>query len=146
IDAANLTPEADQITLVAGATYTLTEVNNLWGGATGLPNIATGSDVTVFGSGAVIKRSSAAVTPAFRLFDVSEGASLTLKNVTRQGGRTAPGGGATGGAVQNRGTLTMDHVTARNNVAEGSPGAVIWGRYPAPGWSAWGGAVYSTGA
>src|SRR5262249_52902267 len=38
INAANLTPEADTITLVAGATFTLTAVNNNeWQGPTGLP-------------------------------------------------------------------------------------------------------------
>src|SRR5688572_17769145 len=55
IDAANQTPEADTITLVGGTTYTLTAVINANNGATGLPTIAAGGDLTVVGHGATIE-------------------------------------------------------------------------------------------
>src|SRR5262249_10621005 len=87
INVANQTPEADTITLVAGNTFSLTAadnftvVDNFTCGATGLPVIAPGGGALVIvGNGDKIERSTAAGTPAFRLFDVAAGASLTLKN------------------------------------------------------------------
>ena len=86
MNAANQTAEADTIALVAGTTYTLTEVNNTTNGPTGLPTIVATEDLTIFGNGGVIERSTASGTPAFRLFDVAAGASLRLENLTLQGG------------------------------------------------------------
>src|SRR5262249_28593393 len=112
INAANLTPEADTITLVASKTFTLNVVDNTTDGATGLPVIAASEDLTVVGNGDIIERSSATGTLAFRLFDVAAGASLALQNVTLQGGLAfrafespVP---AQGGAVYNQGTLVLD--------------------------------------
>src|SRR5262245_19978555 len=59
ITAANQTREADTITLAAGTTFTLTEVNNTADGPTGLPLIVAGEDLTIVGSGDVIERSTA---------------------------------------------------------------------------------------
>lgn len=113
MDAANLTAEADTILLAPATTFTLTEVNNTTNGATGLPTIATGEDLTVLGNGAIVERSTASGTPAFRLLDVAVGASLTLENATLQGGVSF----RPGGAIYSQGTLKLKGVTVQNNVA-----------------------------
>src|SRR5262245_32081503 len=57
INAANLSPEADTITLAPHKTFTLSE--------TGLPDIAAeGGSLTIVGNGDVIERSTARKTPA----------------------------------------------------------------------------------
>src|SRR5262249_14176127 len=89
INAANLTAEADTITLVAGTTFSLTSAYSV----DGLPFIAATENLTIIGNGDVIERSTAKGTPAFRLFDVPAGGSLMLENLTLQGG-LAPAGGA----------------------------------------------------
>jgi hypothetical protein len=86
INAANLTAEADTITLAPGKTFTLTKANNTDHGPTGLPTIAAGEALTIIGNGDVIERSKAPRTPLFRVFAVDDGASLTLENLTVQGG------------------------------------------------------------
>src|SRR5262245_2855624 len=66
IDAANLTVEADTITLAPGKTFTLTAVNN--GHGRGLPVIsASGGSLTIVGNGDVIERKAAKTTPKFGL-------------------------------------------------------------------------------
>lgn len=116
IDAANLTPEADTISLTPSSTFTLTEVNNTSNGATGLPTIATGENLTILGNSGIIERSTASGTPAFRLFDVTAGASLTLENVTLQGGVSF----GPGGAIHSQGTLALRDATVQNNKIAGS--------------------------
>src|SRR5262245_37870910 len=87
IDVANQTPEADQITLAPGKTFTLTEVNNSTRGPTGLPDIAAeGGPLNIIGNGDVIERSKNPAAPAFRLIEVAPGASLTVEHLTLQGG------------------------------------------------------------
>src|SRR5438552_2703155 len=73
--------DTDTINLAANSTYILiTPVTPAPAdGPTGLPTIT--SAITITGKGATIRRGTV-VTPAFRLFDVSQGASLTLKNLT----------------------------------------------------------------
>src|SRR5262245_42716631 len=97
IDAANQSPEADTITLAPGKTFTLTEANSLdstVGGSNGLPTILPeGGSLTIVGNGDVIERRATGRTPQFRLIGVSSSASLTLENLTLQGGRSAVGGG-----------------------------------------------------
>jgi hypothetical protein len=122
INAANATPEADTITLVAGKTFTLTAVNNTTDGATGLPVIAPGENLTIIGNADIIERSTGKGTPAFRLFDVAAGGSLTAKSLTLQGGLAygaIPFRVALGGAVLNLGSLTLDGVMVQNNTAHG---------------------------
>jgi hypothetical protein len=128
--AANQTPEADTITLVPGATYTLTDDyapntagGNFTNGRTGTPNV-TGT-LTVIGNGATIERG----TSDLRLLHVAVGGALTLQNLTLQGGLAR----WEGGAVRNLGTLTMTGVTVQNNTAGFSD-------------SASGGGVYSAGS
>lgn len=148
INAANQTAEADSITLVPGTTYKLTAVDNTAYGATGLPVIAATEDLTILGSGDTIARSTAKSTPAFRLFDVAAGATLTLENMTLTGGLAKGGGalqGGDGGAVDNQGTLTLDGVTIQGNTAQGYDGFTIWG-LGVPGGDGLGGGIYSSGA
>jgi hypothetical protein len=152
IDAANATAQADSITLASGAVFSLVSANNATHGPTGLPVIAaTGGGLTILGSGATIERSGVAGTPAFRLFDVASAGSLTLTNLTLQGG-LALGGSflvaqsqAPGGAILNEGTLALDGVTLQNNTAQGYPGSQ-YSYSPSSGGSAAGGGVYSNGA
>jgi hypothetical protein len=127
INAANKAGGASTITLTAPATspYILTAVNNTANGANGLPVIGSskGVSLTIIGNGDIIERSTAAGTPAFRLFDVAGGNSLTLENLTLQNG-LAQGAGATadGGAIYNQGSLTLTGATVQSNTAQGSNG------------------------
>ncbi len=137
IDTANSTPVADTIELAAGTTFTLTEVNNTTDGSSGLPVIAAaGGSLTILGNGDTIERSSASGTPSFRLFNVAAGASLTLSNVTVQGGKVV----GSGGAIYSSGSLTLDAGTiVRDNQAIGLP---AWGYPFRVGQPAYGGGVY----
>src|SRR5262245_52755538 len=85
INAANVLGGSNTITLTPSVAFTLTAVDNVAHGPNGLPLIAANDHLTILGSGDVIERSSAGGTPAFRLFDVAAGASLTLENLTLQG-------------------------------------------------------------
>ena len=101
-------------------------------GNTGLPVIAANDNLTVLGDGDTIERSTAAGTPDFRLLRVASGGSLTLENLTLQGGmitsvrmgsglaRNLPtilNGGADGAAIYTQGTLDLNGVTVQDNVA-----------------------------
>ncbi|MGH7139106.1 MAG: hypothetical protein ACREHD_25445, partial [Pirellulales bacterium] len=144
INAANTAGGANTITLAAPTTspYLLTAVDNTTDGATGLPVIAAGDSLTIVGNGDTIERSSAAGTPAFRLFDVAAGASLTLGNLTLEGG-LAQGSGvsAEGGGIYSQGTLTLNGLTVENNIAQGANGVPS-----SPGQDAAGGGIYASGA
>jgi hypothetical protein len=142
IKAANLSGGSNTITLVAGTTFALSAVNDTTDGATGLPRIAANDNLTILGNGDLIQRSTATGTPAFRLFDVASGASLSLSNLTLQGGLAFGSGlAAEGGAIYNQGTLTLNSVTVQGNVAQGADGGLSWA-----GQSAEGGGIYSAGA
>jgi len=148
INAANLTPEADTITLVAGKTFTISAADNTTHGPTGLPLIAATESLTIIGNGDVVERSSAAGTPGFRLFDVAAGASLTLQNLTLQNGlalQYALFVPAEGGAVYNQGELTLDAVTVQGNSARGFDGPQDRLTFGFPGGDAAGGGIYSSG-
>ena len=152
INAANANGGANTITLAANTTFDLTAVNNTTNGANGLPVIsgATVADnLTIIGTGGdAIDRSSAAGTPAFRLFDVANGNSLTLENVTLQNGLALGlGTAADGGAVFNQGALTLSGVTVQNNVAIGADGKIFAGASStlATASDAAGGGVWSSG-
>ena len=112
INSANSSGAADTITLAPGAMFSLTAVNNSTSGPTGLPQIAGGGGLTILGSGATIERSGAAGTEAFRLFDVASDGSLSLTNLTLQGGLALGAsfaqGQAQGGAILNQGALSLD--------------------------------------
>jgi predicted outer membrane repeat protein len=117
INAANALGGSNTITLVAGNTFTLTaRVQGF-----GLPAIAANNNLTIQGNGDTIERSTASGIPTFGLFNVAPGASLTLANVTLQGGYTARGG-----AVFNQGALDLKGVTVQNNVAYFGAGGGIY--------------------
>jgi hypothetical protein len=130
INAANKAGGSNTITLAANTTFDLTAVNNTTNGTNGLPviyggggNKGAGADnLTINGLGSdIIQRNLAA--PAFRLFDVAQGASLTLDNVTLQGGKAfGSGAAADGGAIYNQGTLTLLNTIVQNNTAQGNNG------------------------
>jgi hypothetical protein len=149
INAANLAGGANTITLAAGKTFSVNEVNNATDGATGLPVIAANDDLTIVGNGDTIERYTAKGTPAFRLFDVAGGASLMLTNLTLQRGLTFGAGvSAAGGAIYSQGTLTLNGVTVQNNTAQGSdgsPGNVYSGGNGYGGSNSLGGGVYIAG-
>ena len=118
-------------------TYDLSTVNNNTSGPVGLPAIT--SNLAIVGnasSGAVIERSTAGGTPAFRLLYVSAAGSLSLEDLTLSGGMAqgfaggssdqgggGGGGAGMGGAVyDNGGTFTAEGVTFTNNQAVGGQG------------------------
>ena len=113
VNAANATAEADTITLAAGRTFTLDSFDMSTGdsseGPAGLPAVVAGEDLTVVGNGDIIERSTN--NGGFRFFNVAAGGTLTLRNLTLQGGYNT----YRGGALFNRGTLTLDRVVVQNN-------------------------------
>jgi hypothetical protein len=131
VNSANDTPEEDTITLGPGI-YTLTTVDNDTDGANGLPSIR--STVTLRGAGAdrtVVERDGAA--PFFRLVHIGATGRLILDEITLRGGVAfsdrLPGDvNTSGGAIVNRGTLSiMNSVLMGNSVQGlfGSGGAII---------------------
>jgi hypothetical protein len=141
IKAANAVGGSNTITLAAGTTFTLTAVDNTADGATALPVIAAKDNLTIAGNGDTIARSNAGGTPAFRLLDLAPGASLTLQNLTLQGGLAwGDGVWAEGGAIYSQGTLTLNGVTVQNNQALGEDGG-----QDQPGSGAAGGGIYIAG-
>jgi hypothetical protein len=118
------------ITLQPHTTFTLTAVNNTADGPTGLPVVAAGNHLTILGNGDTIQRNTN-VKAAFRLFDVAAGAALTLRDVTLTGGLSD----GPGGAIFNRGNLTLQNAIVEDNTAR-----------PAAGWpDALGGGIWSAG-
>jgi hypothetical protein len=77
---------SDSIFLPTNSTQTLSTVDNTTFGPTGLPVIR--SAIIIFGNNSRIVRSSAAGTPAFRIFAVNETGNLTLRNSIVSGGKT----------------------------------------------------------
>ena len=146
INLANAAGGSNTITLSAApsAPYTLTAVDNTTDGATGLPVIAPGNNLTIVGNSDTLGRSTASGTPAFRLFDVAGGAALTLKGLTLQNGLASGlGVSAQGGAIYTQGPLTLDGVTVQNNTAQGVNGAQgVSGGAGDNGGDAFGGGVY----
>jgi hypothetical protein len=123
INAANTAGGSNTITLVAGKTFTLAAVDNTTDGATGLPVIAANNTLTIVGNSDTIERSTASGTPAFRLFDVASGASLSLDKLTVQNGLALGDGSgaasAEGGAIYSQGSLALNAVTVQQNTAQG---------------------------
>jgi Bacterial Ig domain len=125
IATANGTPGGGTLVLATGCVYTLESANNTTEGGTGLP-VITGN-VAVQGAGATIARSTATGVPAFRIFDVADGGSLTLNALTLSNG-LANNGQQGGGAIFNHGTLTVSAGTFTNNsspAATGTSGGAI---------------------
>jgi hypothetical protein len=129
IRTANRVGGTNTIVLAPNTTFDLTKVDNTTNGANGLPVIGGGvkgnlTILTLVGNGDAIEPSNVPGTPAFRLFDVAAGSSLTLENVTLQYGQAqGVGSAADGGAIYNEGDLILIGVTVQHNNARGSNGA-----------------------
>jgi len=123
INLSNTAGGSNTISLTAPTTspYILTAVNNstLYG-YNGLPVIAANDNLTILGNGHTIERSKAA--PAFRLLQVASGGSLTLENLTLQGGlcQSTSIYDDGGGAIYNDGMLVLNGATVQDNTAEAS--------------------------
>ena len=152
INAANTAGGANTIVLTAptSSSYVLTAVNNTTDGATGTPVISGGTkkvpadNLMIVGNGDFIARGSG--TPAFRLFDVASGGSLTLQNMTVYNGLAyGPGTAAQGGAIRNAGALILSQVTAWFNEAFGLFYQSKNGRQGSSGDAA-GGGIWSSGS
>ena len=119
IQAANGVAAGATVTLPSGCVYTLLAQRNVTDGGTGLP-VITGK-VTIQGNGATIRRSAAAGTAAFRIFDISQAGHLTLNSLTLSNG-LADNGAQGGGAIFNHGTLSVTASTFTGNSSPATSG------------------------
>ncbi len=109
----------DIVVLPASATITLSDVDNgSQINTNGMPVIT--STITIRGNNAIVQRSSADGTAAFRIFEVDTLGNLTLNNVTVRNGRapngTGPGmPGGFGGGISSFGTLKINYSTISGN-------------------------------
>jgi len=104
---------ADTIVLPTGSTQSLTAVDNITLGPTGLPLIT--STVTIRGRNSTIQRESNA--PEFRILAVDSSGDLTLHSTTVSGGRSTAyyPNHLDGGGVYNSGILTLTNSTVSGN-------------------------------
>jgi hypothetical protein len=120
---------ADTIVLTS-STYGLPDVAVSDGvyGDSGLP--AVSSTITINGNGATIERDPAlgaacvGAGSKFRIVYVGLAGNLTMNNLTLQNGCASFGGTGAGGALFNRGTLSLYLTTVTNNAALASGGAI----------------------
>lgn len=110
------------IRLAPGSVHSLLEVaavNGLEGGS-GLPSVT--AEVTVEGNGAIVERSPAPGTPAFRIVHVAPRGWLTLRDLTVRNGLAE--GYTDGGGLWNTGTLVLERVTVTANAAGDDGGGI----------------------
>ena len=94
---------------LGGLTFTLTAVNNVTNGNNGLPSITGGGGQILFIQNGTIQRSGA---PAFRLLHIADGVPIYLDNVILRDGQAGTGNG---GAIYNRGAMTIRTSRLINN-------------------------------
>jgi hypothetical protein len=126
INIANANGQVNTITLAAG-TYMLTAIDNTIEGPNGLPSITSPLTIRGAGAGATIIAREANASP-FRILHVVDVGTLTLSRVSIQGGVAASAReqfSGRGGAIFNRGSLTLIATTIRNNAADDSGGAIF---------------------
>ena len=133
INYANTSGGTFTINLLPNTTFSLTSANNTTDYGNGLPVIggANAVNLTITGNGDTIQNivsSNGKSSSQFRIFEVAAGASLAMDDVTLQGGYST----FAGGAVYNKGTLTITRSTLSGNIA--------WN-----GVSGFGGAICNTG-
>src|SRR5207245_1770882 len=101
--------------------FNVKSANNTTDGPNGLPVVggARAVNLTIAGNADTIQRYGSKV---LRFFDVAAGSALTLDHVTLQGGWVnGSGSAADGGAIYNRGSLTV------------SNGSTLWGNSASDG-------------
>ncbi len=103
---------ADTITLPAGSTQALTQVDNSTFGYSGLPVVT--SPIVIGGNGSTITRAPDA-TAEFRILAIAAEGNLTLQETTVTGGGGTSG--IPGGGILNCGTLSLTDSTVAGNVA-----------------------------
>ena len=115
IGSANAAGGANTITLTAPTTspYQFTAANNGTNGGNFLPVIAANDSLTIVGNGDTIE--PAPRHASLRFFDVSASASLTLQNLTLEGGSLVDSSRWGGGAIYNQGALTLSGATLYEN-------------------------------
>ena len=113
INFANATPAtSDAITLAAGCVYELYAIDNATDGNNGLPSII--SPIIIDGNSAIISRKNdPSIT--LRFFHVAPQGNLILKSLTLRNGMVLDPD--KGGAIHNRGSLTVIHSLIEGNVA-----------------------------
>ncbi|MCY1021117.1 hypothetical protein [Pyxidicoccus sp. MSG2] len=94
-------------------------VNGLEGGS-GLPTVTAA--VVIEGNGAIVERSTAPNTPAFRLFHIASQGQLTVRDLTIRNGATE--GYTDGAGLWNTGTLVLERVTVTGNSAGDDGGGI----------------------
>ncbi len=119
-------------------------------GANGLPLIT--SSVTILGEGFTIARADGGSVPNFRLFQVAEGASLRLENVTLRNGRVVGTNGGRGRSSATPGAEGADGEMGSVGFIMSGPGGTggaggngSTGRAGGAGGAAYGGAIYNSG-
>ncbi len=150
ITAANSNGKDDIINLATNGTYTLTTVDNVTTGATGLPVIGSdsGHSVTIHGHGSTLTRGGS--TP-FRIFQMAASSNVFIDSLTISNALIANfgPGNALGAAILNiGGTLTLTTCVFSSNSVQGQNGGDGISSEPNGnnGDSAAGGAIYDTGA
>jgi predicted outer membrane repeat protein len=122
INTSNLDAALDEIfldddPLCTGYDLDLTQGSFAYNGANGLPTVT--SPIILFGQGQTIRRVNTVGIPQFRIFSVEPAGDLILENVTLENGLNlnAPViAERAGGAILNRGTLTLrNNAILRNN-------------------------------
>jgi len=128
---ANTNDEADTINLAADGTYILTTPDNNTNGKNALPVIAndlfaTGTELTLNGDGARIKRSSAGATPDFRILQISYGATVSITGLTIANGQASGifPANAGGGVYNDHGMLSLSNCTLNGNSANSDGGGI----------------------
>jgi hypothetical protein len=121
------------ILLASGCAYVFKSADNSTDGGNALPVITSNIEIDSpdrddMPQNAIVMRSVAASTPAFRLFEVSSKGTLELSSITVNNGRTpdgTPGGSATssqpagnapdGGAILSAGALYLEETVVSGN-------------------------------
>ncbi len=121
-------PGTDTIDLDPGCVYELGVVDNTVDGNNGTPSIT--SSIVINGNDATVRRSTGAQKSAIRLFHISQGGELVLNNVTLLDGLAMEPTNVTdtirnsGGAIFNRGVLTVNNSLITANRARRAGGGI----------------------
>ncbi|MGP8025891.1 MAG: hypothetical protein ACLPJJ_04135, partial [Acidocella sp.] len=120
MNAANTAGGANTISLTAPTTspYLFTASNNGTNGGNFLPVIAASDKLTIVGNGDTLQPGRLGAGAGARFCDVTAGASLTLENLTLEGGSLVDSSQWGGGAIYNQGALTLSGATVYENMVK----------------------------